>query len=68
MTEQEIDLVLDGYFNKLLNRPRSRFLHLLDFLNNFWFGFFLASFFWVLPFMELARMMGDSIALHCGVK
>ena len=49
MTEQEIHLVLDGYVNKILNRPRSRFFHLLDFLNIFWFGFFLASFLWVLP-------------------
>lgn len=68
MTPQEIDLVLDNYIDKSLNRPRSKAVQLLNLLNNFWFGFALGCFFWVLPFLELAQIIGDAIALNCGAK
>lgn len=67
MTDNDIDLLLEDY-DKTLNRPRSKFFYVLNLLNNFWFGFALGCFFWVLPFLELAQIIGDAIALNCGAK
>lgn len=52
--------------NPIDSRPK--LIKLLDLFNNFWFGLVFASFLWVWPFTELAKMIGDSIALHCGAK
>lgn len=49
-------------------RPRPRFIQLIDLLNNFFVGFLVGSFLWAFPFIELAGMIGDAIALHCGAK
>ena len=68
MIEEYKDYPANGMTYKTFVDPRPRFIQLLDFFNNFWFGFLLASFFWVWPFWELAQMIGDVIALHCGAK
>lgn len=47
---------------------RPRLIQLIDLLNNFCIGFLVGSFLWAFPFIELARMIGDAIALHCGAK
>lgn len=49
-------------------RPRSKFFYVLNLCNNFCFGFAFGVFFWVLPFFDMVKIIGDSIALHCGVK
>lgn len=67
MTDKDIDLLLEDY-DKTLNRPRSKFFYVLNLCNNFWFGFAFGVFFWVLPFFDMVKIIGDSIALHCGVK
>lgn len=44
------------------------YIRILFLLNNFWAGLIVGFLFWVLPFLDMARIIGDSIALNCGSK
>lgn len=63
MIKEVIKTPADPYIDS-----RPRFIQLIDLLNNFFIGFIFSSFLWAFAFVELARMLNDAIALHCGAK
>lgn len=57
-----------NYDDDVFIDTRPLFIRLLSVFNNFGFGLFIGFLFWVLPFLDMARIISDSIALNCGAK